>query len=66
MNYYDPDSLRLLSRIQHIREADAERLAHELRAHEFGDTAHGRPRLPLTVRLALGVGHRIHPRHLET
>ena len=34
MNYYDPNTLRLLAREhqeQRLREANAERLAHELR-----------------------------------
>jgi hypothetical protein len=44
---YDLNSLRLLARQHHekrLREADAERLAHELRG-----SAQSRPRLRLTI-----------------
>jgi hypothetical protein len=64
VNYYDLDSLRLLARQHHdlrLREADAERLARELRG-----TPQRRPRLRLTVSLALGARHRLRPRRLET
>jgi hypothetical protein len=64
MSHYDLDSLRLLARERHeqrLREADAERLARELRA-----TAQPRRRLRVPVNLVVGAGQRLRPRRLET
>lgn len=64
MNSYDLDSLRLLTRQHHdqrLREANAERLARELRG-----TRPRLRRLRLTVSLALASSHRLRPRRLET
>jgi hypothetical protein len=63
LDSYDLDSLRLLTCQHHekrLREADAERLARELRA-----TGRRRRRLRLTVKLALGGRDRLRPRRLE-
>ena len=63
MNSYDLDLLRLLTRERHeqrLREADAERLAREIRA------TGQRRRLRWTVSLALGAGHLLRHRRLES
>ncbi len=65
MHPYDPDSLRLLTRERHeqrLREADAERLAREIR-----DTRRHRRWLRLRLRagLALGASH-LRLRRLES
>jgi hypothetical protein len=54
MNDYTEDMLRLVTRERHARrtrEADAERLAHQIRG-----TLQRRRRLRLPVELALGIG----------
>jgi len=64
VNSYDLDSLRLLSRQHHdqrLREANAERLARQLRG-----TRPRLRRLRLSVSLAPGASHRLRPRRLET
>ena len=56
VNYYDSDSLRLVTRErldQRIREADAERLAREIRGTERKSR-----RRRLTIGLALRPSHR--------
>ena len=63
MHPYDLDSLRLLTRQRHhqrLREADAERLAREIRA------ARRRRWLWLRAGLALRAGHLLRLRRLES
>ena len=64
MNYYDPDTLRLLTREHHeqrLREANAERLARELRGR------HQKRHLPrLNMHLSLHPSQHGRQPHLRT
>jgi hypothetical protein len=62
VNSYDLDSVSLLSRERHeqrVQEAEAERLARELR-----QSTRRRRRLRLSVGLTVHAGHRADPRGL--
>jgi len=63
MTHHDLDSLRLLARQHHdqrLREADAERLAHEI----HGTAQKGR-RLRLSTAITLAIGRRASQQRLE-
>ncbi len=64
MNYYDPDTLRLLTRERHeqrLREANAERIARELRGRNQ------KRHLPhLNMHLSLHPSQHGHQPHLRT